>query len=56
MNIFVRSVSMRMSPGSLPNQFISHGAKCNIAPMMTSISPAFMSQRPMISPARLLAI
>jgi hypothetical protein len=26
-NILLRSVSMRTSPGILPNQFISHGAK-----------------------------
>ncbi len=45
MNTLLRSVSIRISPGSLPNQFISQGAKCNITPMTISIIPAVIIQR-----------
>ena len=44
-NILLRSVSIRISPGNLPNQLKSQGAKCNIAPIAININPAVISQR-----------
>jgi len=42
MNIFARSVSICISPGSFPNQFNSHGANCNTAPIASNIAPSII--------------
>ena len=47
--ILLRSVSILISPGNLPNQLISQGAKCRAVPMATNTSPAVIIQRPIIS-------
>jgi hypothetical protein len=39
------SVSIRISPGNLPNHFKSHGAKYSIMPITTSIRPVIIIQR-----------
>ena len=48
-NMVVRSLTIRMSPGSLPNQLKSQGAKCSIVPMTININPAAIIQRPIIT-------
>jgi len=48
-NMVVRSLTMRMSPGSLPNQLKSQGAKCSIVPITININPAAIIQRPIIT-------
>ncbi len=48
MIILRRSVSIRISPGNLPNQLISQGAICSMVPIMINTNPAAISQRPMI--------
>ena len=48
-NMVVRSLTIRMSPGSLPNQLKSQGAKCSIIPITININPAAMIQRPIIT-------
>ena len=37
--IRLRSFSIRISPGSRPNQFSSHGAKCSMAPVKNIMAP-----------------
>ena len=49
MNTLLRSVSIRISPGNLPNQVISQGAKCRIAPITISIIPAVIIQRAIVT-------
>ena len=49
MKMVIRSLTKRMSPGSLPNQLKSQGAKCRIAPMTININPAAIIQRPIIA-------
>jgi hypothetical protein len=48
-NMVVRSLTIRISPGSLPNQLKNQGAKCNIVPMTININPAVIIQRPIIT-------
>jgi len=45
MKILLRPLSIRISPGSLPNQFSNQGANWKISPKTRSIEPAMMSQR-----------
>jgi hypothetical protein len=45
--IFVLPDSIRISPGSLPNQFSVPGAKCNNNPRVIKIIPAKMNHRAM---------
>jgi hypothetical protein len=40
-----RSDSILISPGNLPNQLNSQGAKCIIAPRISKIAPAIMIHR-----------
>lgn len=46
--ILLRSVFILISPGSLPNQFISPGAKCRIAPVIINNAPISISQRAIV--------
>lgn len=43
MNILVLPDSIRISPGSLPNQLKAPGAKCKTSPAAIKIIPAMMS-------------
>ena len=45
MNILLRPLSIRISPGSLPNQFSNQGANWKISPKARMIEPTMMSQR-----------
>jgi hypothetical protein len=49
-NIFTRSDSMRISPGSLPNQLSSHGANCHIAPAISNSAPVIIIHLAMAAP------
>lgn len=44
-NIIPRSLSERISPGNLPNQLNTHGAKCIITPSANIPKPANIIQR-----------
>jgi len=43
--ILLPSLSIRMSPGSFPNQLRIPGAKCRITPVANKIIPAIINQR-----------
>ncbi len=45
MKILLRPLSIRISPGSLPNQFSNQGANCKISPKARIIEPAMSNQR-----------
>mgnify|MGYP001819478126 FL=1 len=43
--ILLRPLSIRISPGSLPNQFSNQGANWKISPKARITEPAMMNQR-----------
>ena len=47
-NTLLCSLSIRISPGSLPNQRKTPGAKYRISPTITKIIPAIINQRAII--------
>gem|GEM_PF-3132574 len=44
-NILLPSLSIRMSPGSFPNQLKIPGAKCRITPVINNKIPVNINQR-----------
>jgi hypothetical protein len=48
-NILPRCVSIRISPGSFPNQLSNQGARCKIAPVASKTAPTIINQRAICS-------